>query len=109
MPGPPVSSIKTSDDIGLGTYEMKVKGTYVTNPDKGYVTSRYLFNSKEEEDAFFANNPKFKKGGFLDLDDAGKQRGPDIPFKIEKQKNQDIGEKVAGSPPKKPRFTKNSS
>lgn len=104
MPGPPVSTILTSNDVGLGTNEMKVKGTFVVDPRKGYVTSRYLFISEEEEVAFFANNPKFKRGGFLDLDDEGKPREPNVPFKMNHQLSQDIGEKVSGSAPKKPVF-----
>lgn len=101
MPGPPVSTILTSSDIGLGTNEMKVKGTFVVG--KGFITSRYLFTSPEEEALFFKNNPWYKEG-FLDLDDEGKPREPDIPFKMKNQMKQDIGEKVPGSLPKKPKF-----
>lgn len=104
--GPPVRTILTSDDVGLGTNEMKVKGTFVVDVKKGYVTSRYLFISKEEEEAFFKNNPKFRKGNFLDLDDVGKPRDPNVPFKVKHQLDQDIMEKVEGSQPKKPVFKK---
>lgn len=101
MPGPPVSTILTSNDVGLGTNEMKVKGTFVVG--KGFVTSRFLFTSPEEEKAFFKNNP-FYANGFLDLDDEGKEREPNVPFKMKNQLKQDIGEKVHGSQPKKPTF-----
>lgn len=100
MPGPPVSTILTSNDVGLGTNEMKVKGTFVVG--RGFVTSRYLFLSPEEEAEFFKNNPFYE--GFLDLDDEGKEREPNIPFKMKNQLNQDIGEKDSGSAPKKPKF-----
>ena len=104
MPGPPVRTILTSDDVGLGTFEMKIKGTYVQPGAQKYISSRFLFVSEEEEAAFFAKNPEYV--GFLDLDDMGKPREPDVPYRITKQKDQDIGEKVPGSPAKKPKFKK---
>lgn len=73
MPGPnPNGTILTSNDVGLGTYEMKVKGTYLVEdgPAK-YVTSKFLFTSPEEEEAFMARNPRYRKGGFLELNDPG--------------------------------------
>jgi|SRR5579859_5095128 len=106
MPGPPVSTILTSNDIGLGTNEMKVKGTFVLSENDKHMTSRYLFNSPEEEQAFIKSHPEYQRKPFLDLDDAGKPRDPDIPFQIKNQLKQDIGEKVHGSSPKKPVFKK---
>ncbi len=102
MPGPPVGHILTSDDVGLGTNEMKVKGTYVTPTQNKYISSRFLFTSEEEEKEYFEKNPEYY--GYLDLDDLGKPREPDIPYRIDKQIKNDIGEKVVGSPPKKPKF-----
>lgn len=106
MPGPPVSTILTSNDVGLGANEMKVKGTYVNPTAEKFISSRFLFTSVEDEEDFFKRNPDYK--GFLDLDDIGKQRGPDIPYKMKHQLDEDIGEKVAGSTPKKPRFQKST-
>ena len=109
MPGPPVSTILTSNDIGLGTNEMKVKGTFVLNETDKHITSRYLFLSPEEEQAFIKAHPEYQKKPFLDLDDAGKLREPDVPFQVKNQLKQDIGEKVIGSAPKKPVFRKGKS
>ena len=83
---------------------MKVKGTYVTPGPSKFISSRFLFTTPEEEADFFRKNPQYE--GFLDLDDVGKAREPNIPYRMDKQLNQDIGEKVAGSPPKKPSFPK---
>src|SRR5260221_11767694 len=70
--GPPVRTILTSDDIGLGTYEMKVKGTYTLAGIEKYITSKFLFISPEEEQAFFDRNPEYKKkDAFLELNDPG--------------------------------------
>jgi hypothetical protein len=72
MPGPPVGTILTSNDIGLGTNEMKVKGTFtLMENDKKFVMSKFLFISPEEEEAFLVRNPEYRKGGFIDINDPG--------------------------------------
>lgn len=91
MPGPPVRTILTSDDIGLGTTQMKVKGTYVLPGTNKAITSRYLFISEEEEKAFIDSHPEYKKEPtFIDLEDGAPIRGIDTPYKIKNQKKTGI-------------------
>lgn len=96
--GPPVGHILTSDDVGLGTNEMKVKGTYVLSGTNKAITSRYLFLSEEEEKAFIKANPLYSKPPtFIDLEDGAPIRGVDIPYHVKKQKEIGIlneGEKI---------------
>lgn len=87
MPGPKVGHILTSDDIGLGTNELKVKGTYTLAPNNKAITSRYLFVSEEEEKEFFDTHPEYKRNPqFIDLEDGAPVRGIDVPYHIKKQK-----------------------
>src|SRR5579872_6750463 len=51
---------------------MKVKGTFtIAENDKKFVISKFLFTSPEEEAAFIARNPEYRRGGFIDLNDPG--------------------------------------
>lgn len=89
--GPPVSNILTSNDTGLATYELKVKGTYVLSGTNKAITSRYLFISEEEEQNFIKSNPLYAKPPtFIDLEDNAPTRGVDIPYKMKNQKKAGI-------------------
>lgn len=91
MPGPPVSTILTSNDVGLGTNEMKVKGTYILPGTNKAITSRYIFISEEEEKEFIDSHPEYKKvPTYIDLEDGAPVRGIDIPYKIKNQKKAGI-------------------
>jgi hypothetical protein len=110
VPGPPVGTILTSNDAGLGTFEMKVKGTFVLLGTEKYLISKFLFTSQEEEDLFMERNPLYKKGGNLDLNDAGKSRGRNIPHSVKDQTKDGImskGEEI--KPGDKPKLKKTPS
>lgn len=107
MPGPPVGHILISNDIGLGTNELKIKGTYVLAPENKAVTSKYLFVSEEEEKQFFDTHPEYKRNPqFIDLEDGAPVRGVDVPYHIKKQKKMGVfNEGGEIKPTKKPKKT----
>lgn len=55
----------TSDTPSFAA-EMKVKGTFLPAGDGHWLTSKYLFLSKEDERKFFADNPRMQ--GTVDLE-----------------------------------------
>jgi hypothetical protein len=116
MPGPPVRTILTSDDIGLGSFEMKVKGTFTLPGNEKFIISKFLFISPEEEQTFMDRNPEYRRGGYVDVNDPNAKgvqspiRGRRVPQKPKDQIKAKVLSKGGEikNPPPKPKIPTNN-